>query len=193
MKPVTVVIIDPVTPVRLGLKALLSGSKTDFRVVGEYRDMPSFREAAVRRVDMILVNPCTVGFSASFDIRKLLPDHPSAMIVAMTYEYLVPTALSTFDGVLDIYEDEPTIARQLAAIHRRRLSKSGTGGLGDILTLREKEILAEIHEGRSSAQIAEKFSISVNTVKSHRKSLCQKTKSTSAAERAAYLLIHKLI
>jgi len=193
MKQTTVAIIDPVTLSRLGLRSLLRHKRGGFLVVGEYCDVQSFSQDAGRRADIVLVNPCTVGFSASFDIRKLLTDSAQSMIVAMSYEYIVPAVLNSFDGVLNIYEDEPSIERQLAVLHARFVASRDAGDLDSLLTPREKEVLADIHRGLSNAQIAERLCISVHTVKSHRKNLYRKTKGTSAAERMSYLLSNNLM
>jgi len=49
------------------------------------------------------------------------------------------------------------------------------------LTKREKEILALIADGWTSRQIADKLSISIRTVETHREHIKQKTKIRSIA------------
>ncbi len=50
------------------------------------------------------------------------------------------------------------------------------------LSTREKEILAYIADGLSSKQIADKLSISINTVANHRKNMLLKMGAKSSAE-----------
>jgi len=86
MKHTLVVIIDPISPVRFGLKNLLEQHEYGFSVVKTYRDIPSFRKSTNRRADIILINLYTISLPSHFDIRELLPDNPSSMIVAMHNE-----------------------------------------------------------------------------------------------------------
>jgi DNA-binding CsgD family transcriptional regulator len=43
-----------------------------------------------------------------------------------------------------------------------------------LITLREKEVLRLIEEGLSTSQIAERLSLSVNTIETHRKKVYKK-------------------
>ena len=57
---------------------------------------------------------------------------------------------------------------------------------GDILTKREKEILTLISRGYDSVNIADKLSISINTVNNHRQNILRKTKSGNATQAVLY-------
>lgn len=193
MEETSVVIIDPVTPAVVGLKSLLEDREYGFSVVGTYRDISSFRMSADRQADIILINPYVIGFSDPFAIRELLPDNPSSMVIAMSYEYIVSTALNSFDGILNIFEREQMIAGQLAVIYERLLSSRNRTDLDSLLTSREKEIMAGLYKGLNGVQIADKLCLSVHTVNFHRRKLISKTRDKSAAECAAFVLNHKLI
>ncbi len=62
-----------------------------------------------------------------------------------------------------------------------------------VLTKRELEILAAIYEGMCSKQIADKFSVSINTVNNHRKNMLQKTNTNNASELIHYALNNRLL
>lgn len=62
-----------------------------------------------------------------------------------------------------------------------------------ILSKRELEILAAIYEGMCSKQIADKFSVSINTVNNHRKNMLHKTKTNNASELIRYAMNNGLL
>jgi LuxR family transcriptional regulator of csgAB operon len=72
-------------------------------------------------------------------------------------------------GILAIYAGELWVSRKIMTDyileHRRPLLLFETDGTG--LTKRESEILGTIAKGASNEEVAEKFFISPNTVKSH--------------------------
>jgi len=187
-----VVIIDPVAPARCGLKSLLEHHKYGFSVVKTYRDISSFRKSANHRADIILINLYAVSVPAPFDIRELLPENPSSMIVAMTNESRILPASNSFDGTLNIYEDEHELAERLATLHKRFLSNANLTNLHP-LSSREKGILVDIYNGLNNQLIADKLCVSVNTVRAHRRNILAKTKIKCAAQITTYLLKCNLI
>jgi len=66
------------------------------------------------------------------------------------------------------------------------------GELG-LMSKREKEILRYMAAGQSSKQIADKLSISINTIHNHRKSMLSKTNCNSSAELMNYAIKHGLM
>lgn len=65
--------------------------------------------------------------------------------------------------------------------------------MGIKITQREREILKFISEGYKSGEIAEKLSISKETVKSHRKHLLSKFKVHNSAELIQTAVKNKLL
>jgi len=55
-----------------------------------------------------------------------------------------------------------------------------------MLTPREKQVLRLIGRGKTSREIADALSLSVDTVGNHRKSICRKLDLHSTAELVAY-------
>lgn len=62
-----------------------------------------------------------------------------------------------------------------------------------LLSTREKEIICEIVEGRSSAQIAEKLFISIHTVNAHRKNIIHKLEVSSLSQLIRFAVCFALI
>jgi len=192
MKQTLVVIIDPVTPAKFGLKSLLEHSKYGYSVVNMYRDIPSFRKSSNNRADIILINLYAISFPAPFDVRELLPDNQSSMIVAMTNDSRIVPVSYSFDGTLNIYGDEHELAERLATLHKRFLSNANLTDPNP-LTSREKAILMDIYNGLDNQQIADKLCVSVHTVRAHRRNIFVKTKIKCAAQFTTYVLKRNLI
>lgn len=192
MEHTAVAIIDPLTPARLGLKSLLENHDYGFSVVKVYGDIRSFQKYTNKQFDIILINPYAIGYSDSFDIRELLPDNPHSMIVAMSNEFLVPPALNSFDGMLNIYMGEQEIADELAKLHQRFLLKENATSPHK-LTRREKMVLLDIFNGLGNQEIADKLCVSIHTVRSHRRNLRAKTRIETVAQFVDYVRNHNLI
>ncbi len=62
-----------------------------------------------------------------------------------------------------------------------------------VLSKRELEILAAIYKGMCSKQIAERFSVSINTVNNHRKNMLHKTNTNNASELIHYAMNNGLL
>jgi DNA-binding NarL/FixJ family response regulator len=146
MEPISVIIIEPITPIRIGLRYILESHQPEFSVTGSFRDIASFRESACAQADIILVNTSAVGFSVDFDIRKILPRNTTSLLIAMTCELLLPDARNSFDGVLNLYEEETAIVENILKIHTSRARAANTESI-PILSLREKKIITDIFNG----------------------------------------------
>ena len=60
------------------------------------------------------------------------------------------------------------------------------------LTLREREVLQLLAEGRATKEIAERLNISIKTVESHRKNIMTKLDLYTVAELTKYAVRHGL-
>jgi len=56
----------------------------------------------------------------------------------------------------------------------------------NVLSKREIEILKNVYEGNSSKEIAEKLSLSINTINNHRKNMLSKTGTNNCSELIKY-------
>jgi two-component system, NarL family, response regulator LiaR len=186
-EPITVVLADDHSMVRLGLMAYFN-TLEDIRVVGE----ASTGEQAVRLVEeltpdvvlMDLLMPGMGGVEATRQVRKISPS--TQVIILTSYhddEHIFPAiragALSYVLKDIDPDElasavrraqaNEATLNPRIAA----RLVKELSGNRADKanpfseLTEREYEVLREIASGKNNHEIAEQLVISEKTVKTH--------------------------
>jgi DNA-binding NarL/FixJ family response regulator len=202
---ITVLLADDHAAVRAGIRLALAGE--GFEVVAEAADGPEAVTAALEaKPDLALldVNMPGSGIKAAEEIVQALPativvmltvsrddDDLFAALRAGASGYLLkdtdpgrlPFALR---GVL---EGEAALPRGLVARlieefrtrgKRRRLPLMRQRGVE--LTEREWEVLELLHDGMSTAEIAERLSISPVTVRRHVSEILKKLRVTSRAE-----------
>ncbi len=212
MNPVvSVLLADDEALVRVGLRMILETSG-DLEVVGEAEDGRTAIEAARRlRPDVVLMDirmPRMDGVAATAELRA--GDHPPAVIVLTTFtadDHVFQALEAGASGFLlkdtpplDLIRAvrlaasggsvlSPAVTRQVIAHFtafaagdraRRREALSRL----DPLTARERQVLVEIGQGRSNAEIAARLHMSEATVKSHITRLFEKLSATNRVQLA---------
>jgi DNA-binding NarL/FixJ family response regulator len=186
-----VVIVDDQALVRTGFTMILADSGID--VVGEAADGDAAVAAARRlRPDVVLMDIRMPGLDGLAATRKILADHPVTsdgnplrVIVLTTFDldqYVYAALTSGASGFLlkDVTSDHlvaavrlvrtgdallaPTITRRL--VERFAAPNPGNRGL-EVLTNREREVLALLARGRSNPELAADLQLSEATVKTH--------------------------
>ncbi|MBI4754931.1 MAG: response regulator transcription factor [Betaproteobacteria bacterium] len=186
-----VLLADDHKLVRAGLKALVGGF-SGFAVIGECGDgreaVRMTRDLDPAIVLMDLSMPGLNGLDATARITRESPQTRVIVLSMHTAENYVREAFRV--GALgyvikdDAVHDLEDALRHAALGHRflspalsatlgpERLAQiavnDGNGRDGEPLTSRQREILQLIAEGRSTRDIAERLSISVKTVETHR-------------------------
>lgn len=171
-------------------------ASNEFSVIGEAED----GEAAVRlaqalRPDVVVMDismPKLNGVEATRQIKALLPDmhvliltmHEDESYIFQLLQlgasgYVLKRAAATdlVDAVRAAARGEaflfPAVARSLVQDYLESL-RAGKTGRYDGLTEREREVLVLIADGLTNVKIAEKLSISVKTVQTHRTHIMEK-------------------
>jgi DNA-binding NarL/FixJ family response regulator len=189
---IRVLIADDQAMVRAGFAALL-GAQPDLEVVGQAADgAEAVRLATDLRPDVVLMDvrmPVLDGIEAT---RALLAGcgAPAPRVVMLTTfdvdDYVLEALRAGASGFLlkdalpdDLVEAVRVVARGDAllapSVTRRLIERfagrpTGRGAVGsdlDVLTEREREVLREVAQGRSNAEIAGVLFIAEQTVKSH--------------------------
>ncbi len=204
--PRTVVIVDDDDIVRIGLKTLLHDIG-GYEVVGE---ATNGREAVqlTRRLTPTLViidvgMPTMNGIDATKRIKALVPEtkiialsvHDDSRFVTQMLDagaigYLpkqgaveeLPFALKTINGGNTYLS--PTVAASVLSHFRHGDAGAATADL----SVREREVLQSIAEGKSAARIAQELSLSVKTIESHRRNIMKKLDRHSIAELTKYAI-----
>lgn len=220
MATITTLLVEDHAILRNGLALLLEKSG-GFEIVAEADNGHDAVKLAVKhRPDLILTDismPGTNGTESIPLIRSRLPD---AKIIVLTMhkteEYVRATLAAGANGYV-LKEDSQT--ELLSAIEKvfagQTYLSSGicgqvvTGFLNggtpaeqttdeqplswDLLTLREREVLKLVAEGKRNKEIAEYLSISVKTVEKHRAGVMKKLCASNVSELTAFAIRKGLI
>jgi len=202
---ISVLLADDHAAVRAGIRLALAGE--GFNVVAEAADGPSAVEAALReRPDIALldVNMPGSGIKAAEEIAQSLPGTTVVMLTVSRNDDDLFAALragaagyllkDTDPGRLPfalrgVLEGEAALPRGLVARlidefrtrgKRRRLPLMRQRGVE--LTEREWQVLEFLHDGLTTAEIADRMSISPVTVRRHVSEILKKLRVTSREE-----------
>ena len=201
---IRVLIADDHPVVRQGLRVLL-GLEDDIEVAGEAGDGPETVELAAALVpDVILLDlklPVLDGLGVLAELRdRGLPSRTlvltsvsdqASVTVAMRagaagflYKDVDPDALVR--AVRSVHDGNTVLAPEAAgSLVRSRTRATAVAGL-DALTAREREVLAQVAEGRSNREIARLLHMSEKTVKTHVSSVLAKLGVADRTQAALY-------
>jgi DNA-binding NarL/FixJ family response regulator len=189
-RPITVLIVDDHPVVRQGLRVLLE-VQDGIEVAGETGDgATALALAAEREPDVILLDlklPGLDGLAVLTELRARATRSRVLVLTSVTDHTAAATAIRAGAvGVLYKDVDPDALVRGIRAVHDGHLllapEAAGTllnsaawpaRGL-DSLTGREREVLAELAQGRSNREIARALHVSEKTVKAHVSSVLAK-------------------
>ncbi|MDR1459960.1 MAG: response regulator transcription factor [Bacteroidales bacterium] len=188
-----IIIVDPSPIVVEGLKHLLH-ENSEFTVAGHIDSFTHFKERALAlRPDVLIINPTIIDFDKRFSLRSLFQDIPNMVILALLYSYVDSDILRQYNGVIEIYDTYNAIENKLYnALSSQGNKKEQFDGGGD-LTEREIAVLISVAKGLMNKEIADKLSISIHTVISHRKNISRKTGIKTVSGLTVYAMINNLI
>lgn len=211
---IRVLIADDHKLFRQGLIGLMKTQDDLVEVIGEAET----GEEAVRLAedlypDVILMDiymPQMDGLQAAKEIHKRFPDIAIIMLTSSEkdghlYEavqvgvagYLLKSldARELFDLLKGVTNGEIAMTRAMAGkLLKAVANRFADGNKGEqALTERELFVLRLVASGASNQEIAQKLSISVNTVKTHLKNILDKLQLENRTQAATYALKHGLV
>ncbi len=207
---VRVILADDHALMREGLRALIE-REPGITVVGEATNGAE-AVALVSRlgphlVIMDVAMPCLNGIEAT---RKILHDHPHTRVVALSghdnkefVREMLAAGASAYVLKERAFEELSRAVRE-AMRGRKYLSPEIARGVVDdyvelsgsfgenpafiVLTAREREVLQQLAEGRSTKEMAAALGVSVKTIETHRRNIMQKLDLHSVAELTKYAI-----
>jgi DNA-binding NarL/FixJ family response regulator len=194
------IVVDDQEVVREGLRSALRG-EWEIRVVADYaRPDDAVRHAALRRVDVAIVEYRLEGTDGSDLCREILEQSPAAAVVihssyiaedavrrcmlAGASAYVEKSAgLKELQAALESILLGGAANRRQALIEKQlQVLQAQQSGKGKPPTPRQREILELGAEGMTNVEIAERLFISESTVRFHFDSLREKFEARSKTE-----------
>lgn len=210
MSDYKIVLADDHIMLRHGLKSIIEGND-GFKVIGEAGDGAELL-ALLRKVepDLVILDismPKIRGIEAAAEISMVFPAMKLLILTMHKREQYLHHALSAgVDGYL-LKEDAPKeiftaietirqgkkyISPLLSEMLTEEMVRAYQKGEFKIsstpLTVREREVLKLVAEGKSNKEVAELLNISLRTVHHHRASLMQKLKIRKTADLVRYAI-----
>ncbi len=194
---------------REGLKALLE-KKQDIEVVAQAENGREAVKLARRyKPDMVIMDikmPDLNGAEATRQIRADFPDirvialsmysdlsYVTGMLKAGVNGYLIKNCIfdELVSAVYAVAEGKHYVSRKISDMVLKDYvhivtTEDQRPDTRPLLSVREKEVLQLIAEGRKTAVIAERICLSVKTVETHRKNIMEKLNLFSVAELTKY-------
>jgi DNA-binding NarL/FixJ family response regulator len=194
-----IVLADDHAMMRQGLRKIMEGV-ADLEVIGEAGDgieLLALLERVIPHMVILDISmPNLRGIEALRQIKMKYPE-VKVLILSMHKEYLYQGFSAGADGYLLKEDADRELFSAIENIRQGRtyLSPRLTGRLledrapsSEGLSVREKEVLRLIVEGKSNKEIAEILFISVRTVESHRANVMAKLNLNSTADLVKYAI-----
>lgn len=207
--PVRIVLVDDHVLVRQSLKGLLE--LEGFAVVGEASDgQDGLRLTESARPDIVVMDismPTINGLSAAREIQKKFPNTKTVLLTQHDEKQYVTEALEAgVKGYVLKNQAGSDLLQALRQVSRGQVYlspgvaqavvesyQSNSGKSGTHLTVRERQVLQLIAEGKTTKDIAAVLGISVKTAESHRTRLMQKLDIHETASLVRYAVRHGIV
>ena len=209
MKQYRIILADDHAMFRKGMKRLIDG-KPGLKVVGEANDGSELLRCMSRlKPDMVILDVSMPGIGGIGAVREIRLKYPKVKVLMLTMhkntEYLY-VALATgakgyllkedsdielFTAIETIQNGGEYVTRCLAGELAEDLCnlQRGKGRLPlEPLSIRERQILKLIAEGRANREVAEFLQISIRTAENHRSKIMKKLKLTNTAQLVRYAI-----
>jgi NarL family two-component system response regulator LiaR len=203
-RPIRLAIVDDYEVVVRGLAEMLADHGDDLRVVQLTSQYP-----VVEPVDIALYDTFAQTQGDGPDVGALLANPAVRRVVVYTWNIEEPLVRQTLARGVDGYLSKALTAEQLVdALKRVHAGEQVVAprppsealvlqdqfpGKAEGLTVREAEVIALITQGLSNAEIAERASLSINSVKSYIRSSYRKMGVTSRTNAVLWGLEHGFV
>lgn len=208
-KSIKVMIVDDHGMVRRGLAAYIIGDP-EIEVVAEASDgQEAIQQCEKYQPDVVLMDlvmPELGGVAATRIIHNRWPDIQVIALTSFQEKELVQEALKagaisyliknvSGEDLAEVIKASHAGRRMLAeeAVEALIQDEPADSGIGQDLTLREREVLNFLCKGLTNPEIAQKISVSRSTVKAHVSKILSKLGVSNRSEAIALALEHNLV
>jgi len=193
---IRVILADDHTVVRNGIRSIIDRLGKDIEVIGEAGDGLELLEVARKRpADVYVIDiamPSLSGIEASARLLKMRPESKIVILTMYSEQVLVDRACQhgvhgyvlkdsspqdIVRAIRDAYEGRYFLSPELSGYVVKKMVHEGSADgvqYKDPLTLREREVLQLLCEGKTEKETAQKLDIATNTAHVHKKNIMQK-------------------
>jgi DNA-binding NarL/FixJ family response regulator len=217
MNEIKIVLVDDHDIVRDGLKVLLM-NLPDIKVIGEVSTgQELFNLLESIKPDLILMDIALPKMSGIVVTEKVIHEYPEVKVIMLTASVNEKSVSESFkagafgylpknikqsellEAIREVSKGNRFLAKSISDdVLNKYLSKNRPETLGQTkneneLTKREIEIIELFAEGYSYKEVADKLSISCNTVETHKKNIFEKLEINSIVELVKYAIKNGII
>jgi DNA-binding NarL/FixJ family response regulator len=146
---------------------------------------------AVRQIDLLLVSS---HFDGAFDFQQFRQQHPQIPCAAIVTDLVTLAKTDKSLPYLTITTSSDQLALLIEQLVREKsATPASPADERDVLSVREREILVLLAQGLSNKEIADRLFLSVYTVMTHRRNICQKLNIHSVSGLTIYAIANKLM
>lgn len=204
-----IMLVDDHPIFREGLKSLLD-RQMDFQVVAECVDgRTAILKARELKPDVIIMDITLPDMNGIDSTRLIMKENPTIRVVALSIHsnrifiqemldagacgYVLKSCAfeDLIDAVRTVQQDQAYISPKAAKLlHHPKVERQAEQDTysSSNLTIREREVLQLIAEGKSSKEIASELNIALKTVEKHRHCVKSKLNLHSTAELTKYAI-----
>lgn len=186
---IKIVIAENSLILRSGISAVLKRLSDYTFSINEVSNMDAFMLfSRLHRPEIAIINPLFLG---GVSIANYKRDNPDTKVVALVSGYFDNKTLADFDGSISIFDDLDTVNDTISSV--LHIEEDDDNIETEQLSQREKEIIGCVIKGLTNKAIAEKLSISIHTVITHRRNISKKLQIHSSAGLAIYAIVNKIV
>ena len=186
---IKIVIAENSLILRSGISAVLKRLSDYTFSINEVSNMDAFMLfSRLHRPEIAIINPLFLG---GVSIANYKRDNPDTKVVALVSGYFDNKTLADFDGSISIFDDLDTVNDTISSV--LHIEEDDDNIETEQLSQREKEIIRCVVKGLTNKAIAEKLSISIHTVITHRRNISKKLQIHSSAGLAIYAIVNKIV
>lgn len=186
---IKIVIAENSLILRSGISAVLKRLSDYTFSINEVSNMDAFMLfSRLHRPEIAIINPLFLG---GVSIANYKRDNPDTKVVALVSGYFDNKTLVDFDGSISIFDDLDTVNDTISSV--LHIEEDDDNIETEQLSQREKEIIGCVVKGLTNKAIAEKLSISIHTVITHRRNISKKLQIHSSAGLAIYAIVNKIV
>lgn len=186
---IKIVIAENSLILRSGISAVLKRLSDYTFSINEVSNMDAFMLfSRLHRPEIAIINPLFLG---GVSIANYKRDNPETKVVALVSGYFDNKTLADFDGSISIFDDLDTVNDTISSV--LHIEEDDDNIETEQLSQREKEIIGCVVKGLTNKAIAEKLSISIHTVITHRRNISKKLQIHSSAGLAIYAIVNKIV